>query len=48
MAKLLVASQEETRAVLQIHSVRWLSCGLIRDGKVHFLYASNFGGMEIG
>ena len=31
MVKLLVAFREETRAVLQIHSVRWLSHGLVME-----------------
>ena len=29
--KLLVAFQEKTHAVLQIHSVRWLSRGLVME-----------------
>ena len=47
MAKLLVAFREETRAVLQIHSVRWLSRGLVME-RLIFLHADNFGGMVIG
>ena len=31
MAKLLVAFQEETCAILQIHSIRWLSHGLVME-----------------
>jgi hypothetical protein len=34
MEKLLLAICEETQKVLQIHNVRWLSCGLVMERSI--------------
>ena len=36
MAKLLVAFREETHAILQIHSARWFSHGLVMERPLIF------------